>query len=166
MIILVSAVFSFGSRLLILQSRVLQWTSFFVILEMPKISCLKWRIKKGVIWWHMHLYRMFDSFPLQFNCLFFPPSIIHFFFLLPPPLFSRTPHFHLFPIATPQNFILYHLHEPFTSATIASLLMRWRYCSPRDRNESCISETSHKPVEKRCRQNLLKNWSLRYFSYT
>ena len=168
-IILVSAVFSFGSRLLILQSRVLQWASFFVILEMPKISCLKWRIKKwnkGVIWWYMHLYRKFDSFPLQFNCLFFPPSIILFFFYFLP-LFSPVVHtFICFPITTPENFILYHVHEPFTSATIASLLIKWWYCSPRDRNEICISETSHKQVEKRCRQNLLKNWSLRYFSYT
>ena len=90
MIILVSAVFSFGSRLLILQSLVLQWAFFFVILEMTKISYLRWRIKKwnkGVIWWYMH-----------FNCLSFPPPppSITQFFLLPPPLFSHTSHFHLF----------------------------------------------------------------------
>lgn len=101
LIILVSAVFSFGSRLLILQSLVLQWASFFVILEMTKISYLRWRIKKlnkGVIWWYMHFHRKFDSFPLQFNCLFSsPPLSLWFnFFLLPPPFFSRTSHFHLF----------------------------------------------------------------------
>lgn len=135
MIILVSAVFSFGSRLLILQSLVLQWAFFFVILEMTKISYLRWRIKKwnkGVIWWYMH-----------FNCLSFPPPPLHnsiFFFFLP--LFSPILHIVIcFNITTPQNFILYHLHEPFKSATTASLLMNWWYCSPRDRNESCLSET-------------------------
>lgn len=171
MIILVSAVFCFGSRLLILQSLVLQWaSSFFVILETTKISYLRWRIKqwnKGVICWYMQFHRKFDSFPLQFNCLFFPPSLynsIFFYFL---PLFSPILHiFICFPITTPQNFILYHLHEPFKSATTASLLMKWWYCSPRDRNESCLSETLHESVEKRCRQKLLENWSLRYFSYT
>ena len=165
MIILVSAVFSFGSRLLILQSRVLQWASFFVILEMPKISCLKWRIKKGVIWWYMHLYRMFDFFPLQVNCLFFPPSIIQFFYFLP--LFS--PVFHIFIcFPSPHHKILFFIIFTSLSRPLlnASLSMNWWYCSPRDRNESCISETSHKPVQKKCRQNLLKNWSLRYFSYT
>ena len=101
MIILVSALFSFGSRLLILQSLVLQWASFFVILEMTKISYLRWRIKKwnkGVIWWYMHFHRKFDYCPLQFNCLFFPPPAppIIQFFLLPPPLFSHSSHFHLF----------------------------------------------------------------------
>ena len=165
MIILVSAVFSFGSRLLILQSLVLQWAFFFIILEMTKISYLRWRIKKWnkrVIWWYKHL-----------NCLFFPssppppPPLYNSIFFYFYPLFS--PILHIFIcslITTPQNFILYHLHDPFKSATTASLLMNWWYCSPRDRNESCLSETLREPVEKRCGQNLLENWSLRYFSYT
>lgn len=91
MIILVLAVFSFGSRLLILQSLVLQWAFFFVILEMTIMSYLRWRIKKwnkGVIWWYIH-----------FNCLFFSPLYNSIFFtsspsFLPYFTFSFVSHHH------------------------------------------------------------------------
>ena len=125
LIILVSAVFSFGSRLLILQSLVLQWASFFVILEMTKISYLRWRIKKlnkGVIWWYMHFHRKFDSFPLQFNCLFSPPplSMIQFFFTSSPfflPYFTFS-----FVFPSPHHKILFFII--FTSSLSRPLLQR------------------------------------------